>query len=264
MRGVFRDWSSMIVLRDIDRIWQAEGFAPGWLTESIGGQRQTRWGEYEATVSWSDADHIRRVLRVYESVITEFPPDDLTRLTKVMKLDGWLVDENCRIVAIDGGPLRGLSGLDQIRGAEGIHEAFARVTRLLDDDPAGTVGAVKELIESTAKTVLESLHIEVPAGEDMPWLIKRTQTELGLAASTVREDVDSSQAVKKILGGLSGVVIGIVELRNAEGSGHGRSRGTRLTHRHARLALNGARAWCEIVLDTFADSHAPWRKRQAP
>ena len=259
MRGVFRDWASGIVLRDIERIWQAEGFAPG-AAAPVGGQRQSLWAEYEASVNWSDADHIRRVLRVYESVIMEFPPEDLSRFTKVMNLDGWAIDQNHRIVATDGGQLSDLSGLDKVRGAEGIHEAFRRVSHLMDVDSAGTVGAVKELIESTAKTVLEALHIEVPPTEDMPWLIKQTQVALGLAASSLRQDVDASTPVKKILGGLSSVVIGIVELRNTEGSGHGRSRGTRLTSRHARLAVNAARAWCEIVLDTFGDPDAPWRR----
>ncbi|MCY7288338.1 MAG: abortive infection family protein [Cryobacterium sp.] len=62
-------------------------------------------------------------------------------------------------------------------------------------------------------------------------------------------DVDSSAAIKKTRGGLSAVVIGIVELRNAEGSGHGRNRSSPLSPRHARLAVNSARAWCEIALD---------------
>jgi len=67
--------------------------------------------------------------------------------------------------------------------------------------------------------------------------------------------------VKKILGGLKSVAIGISELRNREGSGHGRTRGTNLAARHARLSLNAGRAWCEIVLDTFGDPDAPWRNR---
>jgi hypothetical protein len=28
----------------------------------------------------------------------------------------------------------------------------------------------------------------------------------------------------------------------------------------ARLAINGARLWCEFMLDTLADPNAPWRR----
>src|SRR5690606_6285941 len=114
----------------------------------------------------------------------------------------------------------------------------------MESDPAGTVGAVKELIEATAKTVLEHLNRE-PVADDLPGLIRSTQEALGLHPAAVRDDVDGSESIKKVLGGLSAIAIGLTELRNSDGSGHGRTRGTRLTSRHARLAVNGARAWCE-------------------
>jgi len=76
--------------------------------------------------------------------------------------------------------------------------------------------------------------------------------------------VDSSGAIKKLLGGLKGAAIGITELRNAEGSGHGRTRGSNATARHARFALNAGRTWCEIVLDTYGDPAAPRRRVSGP
>jgi len=263
VRGIFRNASSgYTYLRDIDRIWQSEGFAPGVATVN-GGQRIERWSEYESSVDWTDRTHTARVIRVYESFLAEFvSDDDLDRFTKFLVLDGWNVDAHRRITSATA-RLDSLSGLDQLRDPSGIVDAFRRIDLLLDEDPAGVVGAVKELIESTAKTVLEDLGEAVAPSEDLPSLISRTQSALGLAVSNVNESLDSAASVKKILGGLKSVAIGIGELRNAEGSGHGRTRGTNLTARHARLAVNAGRAWCEIILDTFGDPNAPW-KGKAP
>jgi hypothetical protein len=260
VRAVFRDASSgYTVLRDIDRIWQSEGFAPGVATIN-GGQRVTLWSEYESSVDWTNRGHANRVIRVYESFLTEFVGDDTERFTRVLNLDGWAVDDQRRITAT-ALRLDALSGLDQLRDGSGIIDAFRRIDLLLDDDPAGVVGAVKELIESTAKTVLEHLDEPFAANDDIPALVTKTQQALGLAVSNVDTSLDGSDSVKKILGGLKGIAIGITELRNAEGSGHGRTRASNLTARHARLAVNAGRAWCEIVLDTFGDESAPWRTR---
>jgi len=260
VRAVFRNaCSGYTVLRDIDRIWQSEGFAPGIATIN-GGQRVTLWSEYESSVDWTNRGHVNRVIRVYESFLTEFVGVDTERFTRVLILDGWAVDDQRRITPT-ALRLDALSGFDLLRDGSGIIDAFRRIDLLLNDDPPGVVGAVKELIESTAKTVLEHLNEPFGANEDLPALVTKTQQALGLAVSSVDTLLDGADSVKKILGDLKGIAIGMTELRNAEGSGHGRARASNLTARHARLAVNAGRAWCEIVLDTFGDSSAPWRTR---
>lgn len=156
-------------------------------------------------------------------------------------------------------PVRDLSGLDALRDPSGIRDAFSRIELLLDENPAGVVGAVKDLVEATAKTILEEVNVSYGRNDDLPALATNVQTALGLAASGVSGTADSARSIHRILGGLSGVTRGIAELRNLGGSGHGRPTAPNLTHRHARLALNAGRAWCEIILDTYADPSAPWR-----
>lgn len=264
VRAAFRSLASGIVLRQVDALWQAEGFAHAADYPMVAGERESLWAAYEAGIDWTNPDQAARALRVYEVVLAEHVgwEDSRDKLIRAINRDGWKLDEHGRIVPINGSqnPLATLSGLEGLREPAGIIEALDRAATSLDRDPAGVVGAVKELIEATAKTVLESMGETVAKDEDLPSLIKRTQVALGLSPSSVRDDVDSAESVKKVLGGLSGIAIGLTELRNTDGSGHGRSRGTRLSPRHARLAVNGARAWCEIVLDTYGDPDAPWRK----
>ncbi|WP_353681672.1 abortive infection family protein [Microbacterium sp.] len=97
--------------------------------------------------------------------------------------------------------------------------------------------------------------------EDFSALVPRAQQSLGLGAGGVDGSVDGAPSIRRILGGLASIAQGIDELRNAEGGGHGRPRSPRLGVRHARLAFNGARTWCEIALETLSDPAAPWRSR---
>jgi len=153
-----------------------------------------------------------------------------------------------------------LSGLELLRDPSGIREAFQTASEQLTTDPAAVVGAAKDLVEATAKTVLVELGSPANAKTDIGPLAKEVQERLGLRAGGA-DSPDSSDAVKKVLGSLTGIVIGITELRNVAGRGHGRATASNLGTRHARLMLNAARTWCEIVLDTYLDLDAPWKKR---
>ena len=260
LRGAFRDLASGIVLRDIERLWEGEGFAHGFYDE-VGGQRVSLWRAYEAAVQWSHADHVRRVLRVYEVVVSDFA-DEATRerLKVALQRDGFRYSDDHRIVPAVPSAVP-LSGVGSLRSADGIEEAFNRIGLLIDGDPAGVVAASKELIEATAKTVLQELEIDYTDREDFSALVPRAQQALGLGAGGVDGSIDGAGSIRRILGGLASIAQGIDEIRNAEGGGHGRSRSTRLSARHARLAFNGARTWCEIALETLSDPGAPWRSR---
>jgi hypothetical protein len=183
------------------------------------------------------------------------------RLERTLIRDGWRVDHLHRIVPTEqtGTTLAALSGLSALRTTEGIEEAFNRLALLLDRYLAGVAGAAKELIEATAKTVLDQLNISYTDREDFSAPVPRAQEALGLEAAGVESGVDGAPSVRRILGGLASIAQGIDELRNTEGGGHGRVRTSRFTGRHARLVVNAARAWCEIVLDTLGDPGAPWR-----
>jgi len=90
------------------------------------------------------------------------------------------------------------------------------------DDPALAVGSAKELIESTAKAVLTERGLLVDEKADLPALVKDAQQPLGLHPSSATPGPDGNDAVKRILGGVSSVAIGIGELRNrGYGTGHG-------------------------------------------
>jgi abortive infection Abi-like protein len=151
--------------------------------------------------------------------------------------------------------------ISNLRNPAAIREQLGRLQRTAESDPALAIGTAKELIESTAKTVLLERGLNVNDKDDLPALVKQAQEALGLHPATAGPGPDGTDAVKRILGGLTSVAAGLGELRNrGYGTGHGQ-KGERvgLRPRHARLAVNAAMTWCNIILDTLADSEAPWK-----
>lgn len=154
--------------------------------------------------------------------------------------------------------------LDTLANPTAIREHLRRIRKAMNDDPAQVVGSAKELIESTAKVVLLERGLPVDDRADVPVLVREAQQSLGLHPSSATIGPDGTDAIKKVLGGVSAIAIGIAELRNrGYGTGHGPS-GTRLglSERHAHLAVNAATTWCQLMLDTLADPDAPWRERR--
>jgi hypothetical protein len=165
--------------------------------------------------------------------------------------------------------LRRRSGLEiredliaNLRDPAAIREHLGRLQRTAQSDPPLAIGTAKELVESTAKTVLLETGETVDDREDLPALVSRAQRALGLHPASARAGPDSTDAVKRILGGLMNITTGLGELRNrGYGTGHG-PKGERvgLHPRHAHLAVNAALTWCSIMLDTLADPAAPWQR----
>ncbi|WP_246037758.1 abortive infection family protein [Saccharothrix texasensis] len=146
-------------------------------------------------------------------------------------------------------------------------EYFDRIARVLPEHPREAIGAAKELIESTAKVVLVELGEPVDErSDDLPGLISRAQRALHLHPASAASGPDGSDAVKKILGGLTSAAIGVAELRNrGYGTGHGPAQApVGLRPRHAYLAVGAARTWCQLILDTLADPEAPWQRGKQP
>jgi hypothetical protein len=259
-RGFFRTLMTESTLGAIGAAFQDEGFAPNAESsyEDSSSRRQVTQ-EYLEAVDWADVDQIRRVLRVFERLIHGWEPNSTRGFVNSLRRDGFVVDDDSGQITPLGRQFPG--GLSD---PSAIREQLSRIQRAVIDDPALAVGSAKELIESTAKVVLIELGLPVNPKADLPSLVRDAHQALGLHPSSATTGPDASDAVKKILGSVSGIAIGVAELRNrGYGTGHGAaSSRTGLRPRHAHLAVNSAFTWCQLILDTLADPDAPWRKAQ--
>ena len=270
-REAVRDCMSGTTLREIDQMWGDELFPVATDPEPVGGQRVTRFQGYLNQVDWTDPGQVSRAVRVFEEAIKPWfrPPDGNTygievvipRLQKLFNRDGYVLDDEGRITSRS--PLVIADGvLANLTDASAIHEHINRIAGAVErGDPRQAIGSAKELIESTAKLVLRERDKPYSDSEDLPALVKEAQQALAVHPSSRTAGPDGTDAVKKILGAVITVSAGVAELRNrGYGTGHGLvTSGIRLSPRHARLAINAARLWCEFMLDTLTDPNAPWR-----
>lgn len=95
--------------------------------------------------------------------------------------------------------------------------------------------------------------------DDLPKLARMAEEALQVHPSQAKPG--GSRTVRKILGAALTITSAITELRNDYGTGHGRDAvPSGLGPRHARLAVNGARLWCQFMLDTLGDPKSPWQR----
>ncbi|MGW0136268.1 abortive infection family protein [Streptomyces sp. NPDC003299] len=261
----------------MDELWEDQGFAPvppEELKYQDSGQRRTEFMLYAEGVDWTDPDHVRRALLVFEDFLRKYdeetyqwrhetqPKPDAWREDIRVRLerDGFELDESGKILWKNPPVL--VRDLSTLSDASGIVVELERIRRDLTTDPHGAIGAAKQLIEATAKTALRELNIEIDKNAQLPALVNTVQKALKLDAGSAPDGPDGSRAVKKILSGSVNIAVGVAELRNQGfGSGHGMaSAPSGLGVRHARLTVNAAVTWCELILDTLSDPAAPWRK----
>jgi len=268
-RRAFRDLATDVYIKALTEYWQDEQFmaVENPKTEETSVRRR-RFDEFADHVDWSDSSQVERALRVFEHMLRfyhrepNFDDKVFGDVRAYLADDGLRLDEHYKIHWTRP---RGLeTSLNNLTEASGIRAEMARIQKALPDDPGGAIGAAKQLIEATAKVVLTERSESFDEKADVPELVKRSQQSLKLhpsSVATIGPAVDGADALRKILGGVSAIAIGIAEFRNKHGSGHGQVRTPAgLGIRHAHLAVNAAITWCQLLLDTLADPAAPWRK----
>ncbi len=262
-RGLFRDLMTNSTVPEIRAAFQDEGFTPSpTCAYEDSSSRRTLTQAYVEAVDWTDSGHLTRALRAVERLVDGVPSDlgIRFRFLSSLRRDGYVLDEDTgHLLPI--GPQLPETALNVLKDPSAIREHLDRIQRAAGDDPALAIGSAKDLIESTAKVVLTERGLPADEKADMPALINQAQRALGLHPSTATAGPDGSDPVKKILGSVTGIAVGVNELRNHAGTGHGpTATRTGLGARHAHLAVNAALTWCQLVLDTLADPDAPWRK----
>lgn len=265
-RRAFRETLVGEYLAAIEELFEDEGFRPGPPPgDSVSGQRRRLVESYYAAVDWNSPEDTARMLRVMETAIhrmmTEGRDSEAEHIESLLKLDGFVRDERGALqpqtlVALPEGVLANLPDVSSIR----YH--LDRLAATTQADPEAAIGAAKELIESTAKLTLDALGQPWSDTSDLPELVRQAQKALALHPEVIAPDVKGATYIKGILGGLTAVAVGVAQLRNLYGTGHGkRSRHTGIRPRHAHLAVGAATVYCRMMLETLDDPDAPWHRK---
>jgi hypothetical protein len=139
-----------------------------------------------------------------------------------------------------------LALLDQ-EMASALRLACQRVERALEArDVEATVGAAKDLVESAAKVVIDSLGGTYGSTTDLNQLASKALDAVALHPRGMQD----RPALRRVSQAFVSAVTGVTELRNTDGTGHGRARSSDLEWRHAALVRDAAQAWTSWVLTT--------------
>lgn len=155
----------------------------------------------------------------------------------------------------DDGQLRpaGVGEVSAVHGRPAIEDQLARLRRATDD-PALLLGTAKEMLESTAKYVLDVFNVPYTNSSDFEQLWFHARDRLGLHPKAVDVSAPGGEQVREILQASWAIARMSNELRNVEGTGHGRTLPTGMTAEMALLVVREACSVAQMVLASL-DRH---------
>ena len=202
------------------------------------------------SLSWGDDDYEGNVLKMIPRILNN-NRETLRIVEDFVGLDKWLKGNDPSLYAelYDTGEDVALDHVveiaDQLDIAE-LNKHAARLRSSIRDDPEQAIGSAKELLESVLKAIvgLEGERSSV----DIHDLLKLARKELGL--NPEHQGAPGQDIIVRTLSNLGQIVIGVAEVRNLYGTGHGRYRSKELDVVHARFVVNAAVTVASFLLET--------------
>ncbi len=157
---------------------------------------------------------------------------------------GWELD--------DEGAIRpaGIASVVSTGGRPAIEDQLERLRRA-SDDPALLLGTAKEVLESTAKYVLDVFSVPYSNRMHFDELWHHARDRLGLLPEQVDVAKPGGPQVRAMLGASWTIARTSNELRNLEGTGHGRTLPTGVTAEMALLVVRESCSTAELALATL-------------
>lgn len=124
--------------------------------------------------------------------------------------------------------------------------------KMQKENPTEAIGKAKELIESCCETIPEQNGITPNKDWKLNNLVDETMKLLEITPKHIPDTAKEANAIKAILGSLKGIASQIAIIRNAYGSGHGKSASYKgLQERHAKLAIGSSVTLVNFLWDSF-------------
>lgn len=276
----FREHFVSYTLREISNAFDAHEIRCDleYQPHGISGQRRTLVEQYYYTVDWSDRKSTKRVLRVFEDVVSkllapEEPFDWFMRsdsekenhlkvnhntakkLISFLKQDGFEWQDG---KFIDSVSTPGLDDLSSITKPFEWHHLALQIQRMKESvavDPSLAIGTAKELIETVCKTILDERGVIITNTPEIPLLTKTVLTELSLVPEGIEDEKRGSDIIKAILRSLGTIGNNLAQLRSLYGTGHGKNaKNLALQSRHAKLAVGTAATFVTFLFETHQEN----------
>lgn len=133
----------------------------------------------------------------------------------------------------------------------GIRQQWMTAASRIPSSPAAAITAARTMLESTCKTILTELRESPDSSGELGKLYKQVRVKLG-----VDPKLGATQAVHKMVSGLTQIVDGLSGLSNSAGDRHGLSGGAQITElSFASLAVHAAGTVCVFLVRVHKDLH---------
>lgn len=150
----------------------------------------------------------------------------------------------------DDGRLQKQGDIDLSTGGRAaLDEQLTRLRRN-SEDPAALLGGAKDLLESVAKFVLEEAGRLPDRRVEFPEALSLAFEHLGLLPTSVDATTPGGKQLRAIYQSARTVTTAVNELRNLQGTGHGRTLPTGVTREAARFVIREATHVAELMLAT--------------
>lgn len=181
-----------------------------------------------------------RICGSFDKTRAAFDGEAFTTLARAFARQGWTLTPDGELMAIGEIDL-------QTGGRDALDEQIARLRRNTDD-PGALIGSTKDLMEATAKFILDELS--VPYGEKASFdeLWHHVRDRLGILPVQVAQDVPGAKCIKAIVQSAWTIVEQVNVLRNLQGTGHGRTLPTGVSPEQALLVVREACSVAEFAL----------------
>lgn len=250
----FQEFLVGTTLREIKQYFEsADIIADESYEPRMSGQRRSYVEQFYHSLNLHDQKDVRKLLNAYEFILIDFQdnPSFTSKLIRWLERDGYRFENN-RI--IPSSPLHSLNELQEFAerlDAKHLLDHLQRIQGSVETDPSHAIGASKELIETTCKTILDELYEPYSGNEDVISLVKLTLKHLKLLPEDIPEASKGSEIIRKLLKNLAYVAHAMTELRNLYGTGHGKSgKAKGVQPRHARMAVSATGALVTFLIET--------------
>jgi hypothetical protein len=260
-REFFVDWT----LREIEMEFDAaDVLLDNNYDPPISGARRSLVEKYYHTIDWTKWKDVRKILSVYENVLShlegqiengfEQVEPIFRSLRKWIERDGYEYNDGRLVPVGKHHTLEEISSTTSNFDMPELHRQIERMKSAVEDDPGLAIGTAKELVETTCKTILEERGIQFDDDADITKLVKETRKSLGLIPDAIPNSAKGAEMIRRLLSNLGSIAQGLGELRNLYGTGHGKHGKTKgLNPRHARLAVGAASTLALFLFETHQE-----------
>ena len=172
----------------------------------------------------------------------QFYENSIRILTDELKHVGWSLTSDGHLQLPDKIDL-------ETGGRPALEEQINRLRRN-EEDPGALLGTAKDTIESACKLVLEDNHRYPGANASFSAILAQTFEVLDMKAGGVDTEQPGGKSLRTIYSSSQKIAGEINNLRNAQGSGHGRTLPTGVSVEAARYVVKQVILLTELILST--------------